>query len=89
MEQSSIPQQQIIIVTKPKSTVVAFILTFLFGPLGLLYVSVVGGLVMIIAAIISFFLLPLIGPIITWIISMVWGVVGAMQSNNQINQAAR
>jgi hypothetical protein len=80
MEQSSTPQQQIIVVTKPKSTVLAFILTFLFGPLGLLYVSVVGGLVMMLAGIIAFFLLPLIGPIIIWIISMVWGVVGALHS---------
>lgn len=81
MEQSSNTNQtHIVYVTKPKSRAVAFLLTFLFGPLGLFYVSVVGALVMIIAAIISFFLLPIIGPIITWIISMVWGIIAAGES---------
>lgn len=81
MEQSSnTTHTHVVYVTKPKSRAIAFLLTFLFGPLGLFYVSVVGALVMIIAAIISFFLLPIIGPIITWIISMVWAVVGANQT---------
>lgn len=81
MESSQHTQQpQIVMVKAAKSPVVAFILTFLFGPLGLLYVSVVGGLVLLLAAIASFFILPLIGGIIIWIVSIIWGVVGAMNS---------
>jgi hypothetical protein len=80
MESSQQSTQKVIVVQAPKSPIVAFILTFLFGPLGLLYVSVTGGLVLILAAILSFFILPLIGGIIIWIISIIWGVVGAMNS---------
>lgn len=80
MEQQTQQPQTVVIVKQPKSAVVAFILTFLFGPLGLLYVSAVGGLVLILAGIMSFFILPLIGGIIVWIISIIWGVVGAMNS---------
>lgn len=86
MEQQTQQQPTVVMVSPPKSPVVAFILTFLFGPLGLLYVSVVGGLVLILAAILSFFILPLIGGIIVWIISIIWGVVGAM--NTKSNQVA-
>lgn len=43
-------QQTVVIVGKQKSVGVAFLLAFLFGPLGLLYASVVGGIVMIIVS---------------------------------------
>jgi hypothetical protein len=82
MESSQQNTQKVILVQSPKSPIAAFILTFLFGPLGLLYVSVTGGLVLILAAIVSFFILPLIGGIIIWIVSIIWGVVGAMNSKN-------
>lgn len=39
-----------------KSLGLAFLLTFLFGPLGLFYSSVVGGIVMILVSIVSSFL---------------------------------
>jgi hypothetical protein len=44
METISTPQNTIIIVGKQKSVGTAFLLAFLFGPLGLLYASVLGGL---------------------------------------------
>jgi hypothetical protein len=39
-------QQTVVVVAPTKSVGVAFLLTFLFGPLGLLYAFVIGGIVM-------------------------------------------
>ena len=72
-------QTKVVYVNK-KSTGVAFLLAFLFGPLGLLYASPVGGIVLFFVGIISFFFLPVIGFILIWIISIIWAVVAAGNS---------
>ena len=77
MEQQT--QTRVVYVSK-KSTGVAFLLTFLFGPLGLLYVSPVGGIILFIVGVLSFFVLPIIGGIIIWIISIIWAVTAASNS---------
>jgi hypothetical protein len=65
----------------PKSAVLAFVLTFFFGPFGMLYSTVAGGLVMLLVDII---LVPLtfglILPIL-WPIQLVWAVVAANNAN--------
>ena len=43
------------VVVAPKSVGVAFVLTFFFGPLGLLYATVTGGLVMMAISFVAFF----------------------------------
>lgn len=63
-----------------KSIWAAFFLTLLFGPLGVLYSSIAGGIVLSIAALIlvpltAFFAAPLI-----WIASILWGVSAAAMS---------
>lgn len=72
-------QQKVVYVSRPKSVGLAFFLAFLFGPLGLLYASPMGSIILFILSIISFFVLPLIGAIIIWIASMIWAVVTAQQ----------
>lgn len=70
----------IIVAKTPKSAVAAFFLTFLFGPLGLLYASIGGGIFLIICAVI---LVPLTGglaALLLWPVAMVWGVMAAMLS---------
>ena len=67
----------------PKSAALAFILTFFFGPLGMLYSTVAGGLIMFVAGIV---LIPLtfglILPIL-WPIQLVWAVVAATNANKR------
>jgi hypothetical protein len=66
-----------------KSPVLAFLLTFLFGPLGLLYVKVVPALVLILAALGGYFAFGFGSTvawliwIVAWLISIVWACVEA------------
>lgn len=73
-----------VIVVKQKSALLAFILTFFFGPLGLFYVSVGGTLIFLV---ITFFLSLITAggfAIIAWIISMIWGPIAASNHNKTI-----
>lgn len=70
----------IIVAKTPKSAIAAFFLTFLFGPLGLLYASIGGGIFLIICAVI---LMPLTGglaALFIWPVAIVWGVIAASLS---------
>lgn len=63
-----------------KSVGVAFLLTFLFGPLGMLYSTVTGGLVMLVISVILSVLTLGFSLIITWPVCIVWGCVAAANS---------
>lgn len=81
---SETPTTTTIITTKQeKSVLAAFLLTFLFGPLGLLYATIGGGIAMIIIAIIIGAVTLGFGALITWPIAMIWGVLAALASKNQ------
>lgn len=71
---------QVQLVTQGKSVGVALLLTFFFGPLGMLYSTVVGGLVM-------FGLAFVLGPLtlglwflVAWPIQMIWAGVAASRA---------
>lgn len=74
-----------IVLAKPaKSVWAAFFLTFLFGPLGLLYATVGGGIFMIfLAMVVGFFTLGF-GLIFVWLLSMIWGVTAAILSKSSV-----
>ena len=78
------PQQTIIVMGQnKKSTGVAFILSFFFGPLGLLYASVTGGLIMLVISIpVALFTLGF-GLIVTNIICVVWAIMAVNNHNNK------
>ena len=69
----------------PRSVGVAFLLTFFFGPIGLLYASVTGGLVMIVVELMVFLLGILTLGLgwalffVTWVICIIWGCIAAGQ----------
>jgi len=66
---------------RTKSPGVAFLLTFLFGPLGMFYSTVAGAIVMLVASLV---LVPLTGGIaafVVWPISIIWGCVAASRAN--------
>jgi hypothetical protein len=83
-------QQSIVIVKKQKSLGVAFLLAFLFGPMGLLYSSVVGGVVMFFLAIpvvIFTFGLGLI--FFIWPACVIWAIIATNMANNEIMSETR
>jgi hypothetical protein len=76
-------QQNITIIGRQKSVGTAVLLAFFFGPLGLLYTSVAAGLIMMVISFISFFVLPIIGPTIVWLICIIWAGVETDNQNSK------
>ena len=85
MEQSnasSQPQQpQYIVVKANKSVGAALVLTFLFGPLGMLYSTIAGGIIMLVISIIIGAITLGFGLLFTWPICMIWAAVAANNQN--------
>ena len=78
---------QVVMVGKTKSLAVALILTFLFGPLGLLYATVPGALILLVLTIIVGFFTLGIGFIVGWLASMIWAVLAVNSHNAKITKA--
>lgn len=84
MTDANTPSTTTIIVAKPQKSVIAtFFLTFLFGPLGLLYASIGGGIFMIVCAIILVPLTAGVAAFALWPISIVWGFIAAILSKSR------
>jgi hypothetical protein len=68
---------------KDKSVGAALVLTFLFGPLGLVYVSVLGGILLTILLLIV--VLPTMGLalFIIWLASMIWAALSASTQHSR------
>lgn len=77
----STTSNNVVVVGQQKSVGTAFLLAFLFGPLGLLYASVPGGIIMFLVGIFLFFLIPVAGGFIAWIICIIWAIAAAQNSN--------
>jgi len=75
---------QPVLVETPKSMGVAILLAFLFGPLGLLYATVKGGLIMmgisVLVGIVTFGL----GLVVIWPVCMVWAAVASKNHNERL-----
>lgn len=76
------------IVAPEKSVIFALLLTFFFGPLGLLYATVGGGIFMIIVAMIVGTVTLGVGALITWPVAMVWAVFAALASKHKPSTTA-
>ncbi|HXO17457.1 MAG TPA: hypothetical protein VN909_04750 [Candidatus Dormibacteraeota bacterium] len=68
----------------PKSVGLALVLTFFFGPLGLFYSSVLGGVIMLVASLIAAGTTMGVGILVTWPICMVWGAIAASNYNSSL-----
>lgn len=55
-----------------KSVLVGLILTFFFGPVGMLYATVIGALIMLAVSVVIGFLTAGIGLILVWPVQMFW-----------------
>ena len=67
-----------------KSMAVAIILTILFGPLGMLYSTIMGGVIMLgVSLLVAFFTLGF-GLAITWPICVIWAAIATNSYNKGI-----
>ena len=77
-------QPERVIVTPTKNMGTSIILTILFGPLGMLYSTIWGGVIMfIISAIVGILTIGL-GLIITWPICVIWAAVATSSYNKKL-----
>jgi hypothetical protein len=81
-------QQNVIVVGKAKSVGTAFILAFFFGPLGLLYASVTGGIVMFILTIPICIFTAFIGIFFIYPICVIWAIIAANHANSLLQNKA-
>src|SRR5207253_9980237 len=74
----------------PKSVAAAIILSFFFGPLGMLYSTVVGGITIffinLILGICTCGLLLVPSLLITWPVGIVWAAVAAANHNSHLSR---
>jgi hypothetical protein len=79
------PPQTIVIIQKgpPKSVAAAFFLAFLFGPLGMLYSTPIGALVMFLVYIVVGIATAGVGLMVAWPVCMVWACKAASESQRQ------
>jgi len=68
---------------KDKSVGAALVLTFFFGPLGLLYASVLGAVLLFVLGVIVGILTLGIGLFFIWPASMIWGAVAASNKHSR------
>lgn len=84
--QNQYPQQQpqIIVVKTGKSVGVAILLSFLLGPLGMLYSTISGGIIMmIVCGIVAIFTLGF-GLFLMWPICVIWAAIAASNHNRNL-----
>lgn len=74
-------QTTTVIVKNQKSVGLSLLLTFFFGPLGLLYSTVTGGIVMFLGSAVIALFTAGIGLLFTWPVCMVWGVISVNNYN--------
>lgn len=77
-------QPNVIITRSPKSQGIGVILTLLFGPLGLFYASIIGGVIMCVVALPLVLITFGIGWIIVVPICVVWSLVAVGNYNKNL-----
>lgn len=88
MQNTDAPSTTVIEAKTEKSAIAAFFLTFLFGPIGLLYATIGGGIFMIIVAVILVPMTVGLAALVVWPVSIIWGVIAALASKSGNNLAA-
>lgn len=84
--ETPVETQKVVIVNAAKKSLVASILlTLFFGPMGLFYSSVSGGIIMIIVSILlSIFTLGL-GLLVSFPICIIWGIIATNAHNEKLS----
>ncbi|HZD49753.1 MAG TPA: hypothetical protein VE178_13510 [Silvibacterium sp.] len=77
-----------VIIANTKSVALSLVLTFFFGPLGMLYSTIWGAIVMIVCSVPLFFLTFGHGAFFIWPISMIWGAWATHRYNQRLLRRA-
>lgn len=77
-------QQQHLVVTPTKNMGISIILTFLFGPLGMFYSTILGGIIMSVISLVVGIITFGIGFLLTWPICIIWGAVSTSLYNKKL-----
>ena len=72
------------VVTPTKSVGVSILLTIFLGPLGMLYSTIAGALIMFIVSVIGIIFTAGLSLIITWPICIIWGAVAVTDYNDML-----
>ena len=76
--------QQVIVVGTPKSVGISVLLTIFLGPIGMLYSTVTGAIVMVMICAIAAVLTFGFGLLLTWPICVLWGALAASSHNKRL-----
>ena len=71
------------VMVKQKSMGLAILLAFLFGPLGMLYATIPGAIVMFILDVLMFFFTGGLGLIITIPVGIIWAAMAVSKYNKE------
>lgn len=88
-EQTNPNPQQIVVVGAQKSLGASILLTLFFGPLGLMYSTLTGGLIMLVLSVIIGIFTLGFGLIFTQIICVIWGIVAVNSHNSKMMGSVR
>jgi hypothetical protein len=82
-------QPQMVFTVPAKSMGIAILLTVLFGPLGMLYSTVPGSIIMMIISICAGVTTAGFGLLVTWPICLIWAALATSSYNNRLLQGQR
>jgi len=71
------------VISNQKSVLAAVLLTLFFGPLGMFYSTIIGGIVMLILSILVAIFTLGIGFLITWPVCIIWAVISTNKHNKK------
>ena len=73
----------VVVESSKKSVGLALLLTLLFGPIGMLYSTILGAVIMlIVSSVVGFFTFG-IGLLVTWPIQLIWAALAASRKNKK------
>lgn len=72
------------VVVAGKSMAMAILLAIFFGPLGMLYSTVMGGVIMIVISLVIGFLTLGFGLFITWPVCVIWAAIATNSYNKKM-----
>jgi len=76
-------QQILVVQGAGKSTMVAVVLALFFGPLGMLYSTILGGVIMFIISLVAGIFTLGFGLLFTWPICVIWAALAADRQNKK------
>ncbi len=77
-------EKQVIVVTPTKSMGISILLTFFFGPLGMIYSTIWGAIIMTVISLIVGLVTFGWGCLVTWPICIIWGAMSTNTYNKQL-----